>query len=448
MNERKAFYKELWRLMLPLAFQNMMMTLVSATDALVLARVDQNSVAAVSLATEVCFVMNLFTGTIIGGIAIMAAQYWGKGDKKTVENLMGMALRYNIVISLVFFLGAFFVPETLMGLYASDSALIEIGAGYLRIASWSYLLSAISQAYVCVMKLSGGASVCAAITTMTAVVDVIVDIFLVYGLWGVPRLGANGTAISTVAVCLVEFAGVVLYSHRKGRLHPKMQNLLFYAKTLERDFWRISLPVLAGNLVWGLGFSMSAAIMGHMGADAAAANSIAALLRNLFTCFIRGMGTGAGILIGNSLGSGNMAAAKVQGSRLFKASLVCGIFSGALFAGFSPLLSQFFILNATARLYLNQMVPIVSVYLVAQSVNVTVICGVFAAGGDTKFDAMITAITMWLVSLPLGFLGAFVFELPVAAVYLLVCLDEIVKAPWVLPRFRKYLWLQNLTRDL
>lgn len=443
MNEKQAFYKDLWKLMLPIAFQNLMMTLVSATDALVLARVDQYSVAAVSLAGEISFVMSLFLGAVIGGISIMAAQYHGKGDQMTVRNLMGMALRYNAAISLVFFLGARFMPETLMRIYTSDPGLIQIGAGYLKIVSYSYLLSAVSQCYLCIMKLSGGAAFAAGIATVTAVVDVSVDVFLVYVL----HMGANGTAISTVAVCFVELVGVIVYSHRKGRIHPGLQNLRYFSRDLERDTLKLSLPVLMGGLVWGVGYSLSAAIMGHISADASSAYAIAALVRKIFTCFIRGLGNGAGIIVGRDLGSGDLELARRNGTRLAKASIWCGLFSAGLFCLLSPLVLKFFILNEMTRVYLSQMTPICAVYLIAQSVSVTVICGVFPAGGDTRFDAEITAITMWLVALPLGCLCAFMFHLPVVVVYLAVCLDELTKVLFVYPRFKKYLWLKNLTRE-
>ncbi len=447
MDEKKQFYTDLRKLMIPIAFQNFMMTLVSATDALVLARVDQNSVAAVSLATEINFIMSLFIGTVVSGIAIMAAQYLGKGDRRTVKNLMGMAVRYNFAISLLFFLVAQFAPERLMMLYTSDSALIQIGAGYLKIAGWSYLLSALSQCYLCIMKISGGAGVSAMITTLTAVVDVVVDIVLVYGLFGVRRMGANGTAISTVVVCFIELLGVLIYSHQKDRFHPSFKNLCFFSKELETDFWKLSTPVLANHLVWGVGFSMNAAIIGHMGADAAAANSIASLIRNLFTCFIRGVGNGAGIMIGKSLGNNELELAKRNGVRLVKAAVVCGICSAAAISLLGPLVSRFFILNEIARRYLNQMIPVCAVYLIAKAINVTVVSNIFPAGGDTKYDAVSTAISSWLFSLPLGFLAAFVLELPVIVVYFIVSLDEIVKVPWLYPRFKKYYWLQNLTRD-
>ncbi len=444
MEEKRTFYKDLWKLMLPIAFQNLMMTLVSATDALVLARVDQYSVAAVSLATEITFVMNLFLGTVIGGISILTSQYQGKGDQNTVKNLMGMALRYNVLIALVFFVGARFFPEQLMGFYTNDPGLIQTGAGYLRIASWSYLLAAVSQCYLCVMKITGGAAFSAVIATVTALVDVSVDIYLVYGL----DMGANGTAISTVAVCLVELCGVVAYSFGKGRIRPGLKNLCYFSRELEADFRRLSFPVLMGQLVWGLGFSLSAAILGHVNADASSAYAIAALIRKIFTCFIRGLGNGAGIIVGRDLGSGDLELARRNGTRLARASIWCGLFSGALLSLLGPLVLKYFILNEATQGYLAQMLPICAVYLLAQSVSVTVICGVFPAGGDTIFDAEITAITMWLLALPLGCLSAFVLHLPVVVTYLAVCLDELTKVLFVYPRFKKYYWLKNLTREL
>ncbi len=441
--ERRAFYKDLWKLMIPLAFQNLMMTLVSATDALVLARIDQYAVAAVSLATEINFVMNLFLGTVVSCIAILAAQYLGKGDRITGEKLMAMCLRLNVAVAAVFFAGAFFAPRLLMGFYTSDAMLAEIGAGYLKIAAWSYLLTAVSQSYLCVMRIDGGAFFSAVIATATAVVDVALDIYLVYG----QGMGAKGTAITTVAVSAVELLGVMLFCHRKGHIHPKASSVFQFSKALEKDFWAITWPMLANYMVWGLGFSLCAAIMGRMGADASSAYAIAALVRKIFTCFIRGLGGGAAIIVGKDLGSGDLERAKRNGGRLFGAALVCGAASSVLFLLLSPAVLEFFRMNEATRTYLGQMMPIVAVYLIASAVCVTVINGVISAGGDTKFDARITALTMWVITLPISCLAAFVCHAPVAVVYLAVCLDELTKAFFVYPRFKKYLWLKNLTRD-
>lgn len=443
MNERKQFFKNLWVLMLPIAFQNLMATLVSATDSLVLAVTDQYSVAAVSLAGEISFVMHLFFDTVIGSISIMTAQYMGKGDARTVKNLLSMSLRYNFVIAFVFFIGAYFFPELLMRIYTPDPNLIAIGAEYLRIVSWSFLLCSVSHCYLCTMKASGGAAAAAVIAVATAVVDLGVDIILVNWL----KIGAKGTAYSTLAVNVVEFLGVILYSHRKNRIHPDLESLRHSSPELSSDFRKLSLPVLISSLVWGIGYSLSAAVMGHVGTDTSSAYSIATLIRGIFTCFMRGLGAGAGIIVGKDLGSGNIELAKRDGARLSKASVICGALSGLLFFFLAPLISQFFVLNDAARAYLNQMIPICSVYLFGLSITTTTITNIFPAGGDTRFDAQLTAITMWLITLPLACLAAFVFKLPVIFTFIALSLDELVKILFIYPRYKKYLWLKDLTRE-
>ncbi len=441
--QNKNFRKEILRLMLPIAFQNLMTTLVSATDALVLARVDQYSMASVSLAAEISFISSVFVGTVIIALSILAAQYKGKGDSRSVENLMGMALRYNLLISLVFFAGARFFPEGLMSIYTSDSLLLKVGTDYLKIASWSYLLSAVSQCYLCIMKLSGGARMTAVIAGITALMDVLVDVVLVYHF----HMGANGTACSTVVVSLIELIGVIQYSHRKNRTHPTAGNLLYHSPELSGDFRKVGFPVLIGYLVWGLGYSLSSAVMGHISADASSAYAVASVILNLFSCFIHGMGRGAAILIGKTLGGGNMEEAKQSGAWILNASLICGIFSALLLCMLGPLTLRFYILNDLTKTYLRQMLPIGAIYLLAQSVCVIMNDGVFSAGGDTKFDTQTTAFSMWVISLPLGCLAAFVLHMPVVAVYLALSLYQVLKAFFVYPRFRKYYWLKDLTRN-
>ncbi len=445
--DKKQFYKELAGIALPVALQNLMLALLSASDAIILGKLTQASVAAVSLASEVQFVMNLFLGTVIGGAAILAAQYWGKGDKNAVKLILSSALRCNFVISLLFFAAAFFAPEALMRLYTTDAELIFIGAEYLKIVSFSYLLSGVSQCYLCVMKVTGRAKKSAAIAVLAVAVDVTADVFFVYGLCGLPKLGSNGSALSTVVVCAAELIWVLIDSYKKGNIRPSRRSLFTISKPLARDLWKIDAPVLVSALVWGVGFSAYSAIMGRMGGDAAAAYSIAAVIKNLISCLCMGLGSGAGIMIGGLLGKNALDAARRAGARLSRLSLWCGLASAALVIALSPLIASFFILSETAAEYLRQMLAVCAAYLFAKSINVIVVCGIFPAGGDTRYDAISVALSMWLFAIPLGAVAAFALKWPVIIVYIIISSDEIIKIPWIYPRYRKYLWLKNLTRE-
>ena len=445
--ERKDFYKELFSLAIPIGVQNLLIALIGATDALMLGRLSQDSVSAVSLANQIVFIMNLFVGTVVGSGGVLIAQYWGKGDKAMTRNLFCMMLKWATGISFVFFALAMFVPETLMRVYTPEESLIEIGASYLRAVSVSYLFSGITQCYYLKMKVEGRASISVIISVVTLVTDVLLDLFLIYGLAGVPKLGANGSAYSTVTVEFIGLVWCIVESHRKDSIHPDWASFRWRSPVVTKDFLKIAYPMLGSALAWGLGFSLHSLIMGHMGSDATAAASITSVIQEIVSCVGKGVSAGAGIIIGKLLGQSLFDKAKTYGRKLCHVSFVLGGIHMLLLALIAPILAQLFILTDTARQYLIMMLIFMAAYLFAYSINTVVVCGIFMAGGDAKYDAISVFFASWCFSLPLALLGTFVFDWPVMVVYILMCADEIVKLPWLLPRYRKYIWLSNLTRE-
>ena len=216
-------------------------------------------------------------------------------------------------------------------------------------------------------------------------------------------------------------------------------------KRLRHDFWKYSSPVLGNEIVWGVGFTMYSVIMGHLGSDAVAANSIANIVKNLVACFCMGLGSGGGIMVGNELGAGRLDKAKEYGGRLCRLSVLCGVTSGIVLLALSPLILTVTDLSVTANAYLKWMLVMCSYYMVGKSVNGTTIAGIFCAGGDSRFGFLCDTVTMWCITVPLGFLTAFMLKLPVLAVYFIVNLDEIVKLPAVYRHYKKYKWVKDLT---
>lgn len=445
--ENKIFYKKLFALVLPIACQNLMSALIGASDALMLGMLNQESLSAVSLATQVQFVLSLFYAALTIGTTILAAQYWGKNDKNAVEHVLAFATKLSVLISTVFFLAALICPTLLMKIFTNEEILIQAGAGYLRIVSWSYLFTSISQIYLCVMKNSGRTvrSTIFGITPM--LLDIILNAILIFGFFGFSEQGIAGAAISTVIARFVELELVLLENRRKDVVRLKLSNVLHTDHVLKRDFWKYTSPVLANELVWGCGFTMFTVIMGHLGNDAVAANSYANIVKNLISCFCMGIGTGSGILIGNELGRGNLEAAKKEGRQLCRLAIISGVISGVIILLFIPvILSNVGNLTDTAHGYLLSMLFVCAYYMVAKAINSTTVAGIFCAGGDTKFGFLCDTIAMWVIIIPLGLLAAFVFNLPVIVVYVILNLDEFVKLPAVYLNYKKYNWLKNLTR--
>lgn len=260
-------------LALPLALQNLLNALVGASDALMLGRLTQDAIAAVSLANQINFVMSLFNGALIGAIGVLVAQYWGKEDSVNAKRFLCMAVRYVIAVSSIFSLLAHCLSEQLMTIFTSESELIDIGAAYLRIVSFSYIFAGVSQCFLMLMKVSGYAKMSVWISAIVVIVDMTMDFFLIYGIGPVPALGANGSAYSTIAVEFISLVWCVIWATRNKKIRLNAQSFLFFSKTFEKDTWKIIPGMLASSLSWGLSITMHAFILGHLGTDATAAAS-------------------------------------------------------------------------------------------------------------------------------------------------------------------------------
>ncbi|MBQ7396628.1 MAG: MATE family efflux transporter [Lentisphaeria bacterium] len=443
----RRFNRKLWSLMFPSTMQNLMLALVAAADAVMLGRLNQNSMAAVSLATQIQFIQNMLLWTVASGVSILGAQYWGKGDLRVMEKIFASSIRKSVVVSLVFFVGCFWYPHLLMKLFASDPVLIDIGAEYLRAASWSYLIAGTSQCYLSVMRVSDHVSRSAWISSGAVVMNIVFNAIFIFGLCGVPAMGAKGAAYATVVARVIELLWCIYSTLDKSYVKLRLSKLLSFDKLLEKDFWHYSLPVLGSSLLWGIGFTSYTAIMGHMGSDAAAANAVAAVARDLMCCLCNGLAIGCGILIGNELGAGRLELGKKYGERSMLFSVAIGLLSMAVILLSIPVVSKMVLLNEQAHKYMVGMFLILSVYMIGRCICTVVLNGVFYAGGDAKFDLHSLIVCMWGIALPCAFLGAFYFHFPVLVIYACTCLDEVGKVPWVIIHYKRYKWVRNITRD-
>lgn len=445
-SEKRIFYRKLWGLVFPIAIQNLMTALVSASDAFMLGFVSQTSLSAVSLATQIQFVHNLFMLALTIGATTLAAQYWGKGDTDSVEEILAIVLKISMAVSVVFFIAAMFFSGFLMRIFTNDIRLIQAGIPYLRIVSVSYLFMGFSQIYLCIMKNSGRTAKSTIYGSVAVVINIGFNVIFIFGLAGFPAMGIAGAALATTVSRALELLLTIYENMHRSLVCVRLKYIRNSSKKLKKDFWHYTTPVLGNELVWGCGFTMFSVIMGHLGSDAVAANSVANILKNIIACVCNGIGIGAGIIVGNELGKGEMERATEYGNRLFKLAVFAGAVSGLILLAVSPVLRIFTgSLSAQAHSYLKNMMYICTYYMIGKSVNATVIAGVFCAGGDTKFGLKCDAVTMWVILIPIGMITAFVLKLPIMVVYFIISMDEIIKLSAVYRHYKKYNWVRNLT---
>ncbi len=443
----KSLYKKLSVIVAPIAFQYLMSSLVTASDAFMLGFLDQNSLSASSLAGQVAFVFSLFYGAFVFGLTVLAAQYWGKGDKKTAEEVLAVTMRYSLIVGLIFTLATAFIPHLIMRIFTPDPLLIEAGADYLRMVSLSFVVTGFVETYFGMMKVCDRAILSSIIGSSAVVLNIILNALFIFGLGFFPEMGIEGAALATLIARISEAVVIIIVIGCKF-CPPLNIRLMLHSdnKELHKDYWKYTVPLLINQIGWGGGVTMYSVIMGHLGTDAVAANSIASIVRSMIASLCWGIASGVGIILGGMLGRNEFEEAKKAGGSFVRFSIWIGAASGVVILAITPLVLHFIHLEPQAQYYLKFMMFMAAYYIIGNSLNSTIISGVFPSGGDTKFGMLCDVITLWCVVVPLGMIGAFVLKLPVLAVAFILTLDEFVKIPAVYRHYMKYNWVRNITK--
>ena len=444
----RVFYRNVFALVVPMALQNLINVGVTAIDVVMLGKVGETALSGSSLAGQIQFIMMLLFFGITSGATVLTAQYWGKKDTRTIEKILGMGLSVSLVVAAVFTIAALLIPETLMRIYSSDVEVITEGARYLRIVGLSYLCIAVTQVYLNIMRSIERVLIATFVYFMSLVVNVVVNALLIFGLCGFPKLGIVGAAIGTLCARITETVMVLVYARTRNRdVRIRLYDMFHIDRVLLRDYMVYAMPVVLNELMWGLGSSANTAVIGHMGSAAVAANSVAQVARQLATVVVFGISNATAIYLGKTIGERQILHARAYAKRFVGLSLLLGTIGGGIILLAAPVAGANLELTEQAKQYMNFMFFVMSYFTIAQSVNTTMVVGVFRSGGDTRFGLIMDVSTMWGCSILIGAVAAFVLHASVQVVYVILMSDELIKIPICVYRYRTYKWLNNVTRE-
>lgn len=446
---RREFIWLATKLAIPIMIQNLISTLVNMSDTVMLGYVSQTAMSASSLANNFTFVLFCLYFGMSAATSVLCAQYWGKGDKTTVEKIVGLAFKLSVVTSVLFFAVSFFGARYVMYIFSDNPETIELGIKYLRVVSCTYLFMGISQVYTSALRSVGKV----VFPSVTCVVSLIVNVFLnatfIFGWFGMPKLGIIGVALGTVTARVVEAVMSIMYSLIKGDVRIRIKYIFGKSGVLFKDFLKIGLPAVANDVVWGLAASAFAAILGHIGDDMVAANAVAVMVVNVGAIACRGFANATTIVISTELGKNNIEQAKIYGGRMLRLTIAVSLIGGVVMLIIRPFMIQYYSdkLTETALSYLGTIMIMTIWRLVGEGINTCLICGCFRGGGDSKYGMIMDTVYMWGVAVPLMALAAFVFKLHPLWVYFIMSMDEFGKMPFVFHHYLKFKWMKNITRD-
>ncbi|EJT6500805.1 MATE family efflux transporter [Clostridium perfringens] len=444
----KRFYRLLFSIALPIAVQNLITFMVSMVDTLMVGALGEIQLSAVSIANNLFFVLTILMFGLAGGSNIMISQYWGKGNIKTIHKILAIMYRVCLLITGIFIFIALFLPKYFMGIFTTDKAVIDFGASYLRIVCIGYLFYSITNCTIMMLRSVKTVSISIIVYTASLVVNSILNWILIFGNLGAPELGIRGAAIATVCARITEFSIVLVFMFiYERKIGLKIEHLLKLDKEILKDYVGLCTPVLCNELLWAIGASMISVIVGRMGTEVVAANSINGVAHQFVTVFIFGMSNATAVIIGNTIGEGKKEKAKEYAYSIGIFSVVMGCISGLMLLLIKPFVVNFYNVSYSTKLIAMEIMTVTSGIIVFQSLASNFMMGVLRGGGDAKFVLINDLIFMWLVAIPGGFFVAFVLELPVALVFLVIKCDEILKSLTSVYRVISGKWVNDVTKD-
>ena len=387
----------------------------------------------------------LGTGSAVG---VLGSQYWGKKELQPVRKATSVGLLLGIILAAIMMVLVYFFPRQALGLLTNEQAVIDEGAKYLVIICFSYMLFAVSQNLLSALRSVETTWIGFWVNLVALVVNIVLNYGLIYGHFGLPEMGVEGAAIATLSARVVEFIIVVtyvLFFDKKIRWRPN--HLLHIDRTMLRDYIRVGMPLILANGIWGVAMSVQTAILGRMGDDAIAANSIATTIFQVVSVVCYASGNASSVIIGKTVGEGDIPRVKAYTKTLQIIYIGIGILTGlVLFASTDFIIGLYDVTPAAAQLA-RQFITVLSVSVVGTSYQCSCLTGIVTGGGDTRFVLINDLIHQWLIVIPSAFLSAFIFQWPLWITFLCLKSDQILKCFVAIVKVNRYKWIHKLTRD-
>lgn len=440
-----GFYKKLITIAFPVAMQSVIMVGVNLIDTIMLGKLGETALSASSLANQFIVLFIFMCMGISMGASVLTGRFWGASDMVSLKKVVTIAYRIGLGIALFFTVINFAFARQIMGFYSDEAPVVQAGTIYLRWSTATFLLMAMNTVSTNVIRSVGVNHISFIASLCSFFVNISANYVLIFGKFGFPEMGVAGAALGTVIARIAEASIMCIYVFRVDRkLCYRIKDLFGKCADMIQEFLRISIPVMLSDSLLGIGESVLAVIMGHIGSQFVAANAITGVVQRLSTIFISGMAHAGCIITTQTLGTKDVEAAKRQGTTM----LLIGTIVGILAAGFitmlkTPVINSYNITDDTKQIA-HHLMNAISFIVVFRSANTILAKGVLRGGGDTKFLVYADTSLMWLIAIPLGAAAGLWLKLPSFWIYTCLYSDQILKAVWCTYRLRSGKWIKKI----
>lgn len=446
----REYFAGLVRVALPIATQSLVMSSLNMVSVVMIGQLGETELAAVGLAGQIFFLVNLILFGIGSGAAMFTAQLWGKGDVPNIRRVLGLSIKLGVAGAAIFWALAIFAPQAALGFYTEDPAVVALGAAFLRIFGWSYPFFAITFAYAFVLRSTGNVRLPVAVTIFALSLNTALAYGLIFGNFGLPKMGVEGAAwaglVARMAECLLMV--IAVYWRRDNPAAASLRDIFEFDAKFTAAVMVPVLPVIANEFLWSMGITTYNAIYARVGTDAIAAiNIVGAIDQLAFVGFI-GLGNATAILVGNLIGKGEKEQAFRYAGRSLGLQILTGVLVGLLVYLLADGIFSLYNVDPSVIESARALLVIMASAIWLRAANMVMIVGILRSGGDTRFSLVLDGLVIWVVGVPLAALAAFVLRWPVELVYLVALAEELTKFGFGLWRFYSRKWINDLAQAI
>ncbi|MBQ7835776.1 MAG: MATE family efflux transporter [Clostridia bacterium] len=449
----RPFWKTALSLAIPIALQNLLSASFSLVDTFMVAKLGGDHLAAMGMAGQWSWLLNIFIFGLVSGTSLFIAQYWGIKDIRSIHRTGGIAITSAVIISSLFTVIGTARPDFIISAFSRTPTIVQFGSEYLSIASFSYPAVALNLIFCAILRSTEKVKLPVVVSLFTAVLNAILNYCLIFGVFIFPEMGIKGAALAT---CISSWAGTVLLIiisiYTKNILIAPFKDIFGFTSKHVRIFYKRALPVIFNEAAWGLGTVVTNAIFANMGDDYYTGFTIFKTFDNIAYVFLIGLCNACSVMIGKSIGSGKIVRAKEDAWRFTAIMPLTCIVVGGTVAVFREFFVNAFTSGAEyTPAAVSAAIGCLLIYgleMPLRNIPYLMVVGIFRPGGNSKLAMICDLICLWILAIPSTLIMAFVINLPFVYVFMLMLLfEDIPKATLCMIFFIKDRWINPVTEE-
>lgn len=446
----RDFYRLLIPMFLMITLQNVVAYSVNMTDNMMLGHYSQVALNGATTVNQIFFMVQQIGLAIGEGLVVLASQYWGERRLGPIRSVTGIALKLSLISGIVMVLICAVMPDLLIRIFTPDVAVISEGVAYLNIIKYTFVLFLLSNTLMAALRSVEVVKISFMISLISLIINAGINYTLIYGRFGFPEMGIRGAAIGTLIARIIELLIVVFYVWKKDdRLKLFSERFLQPDRQLREDYRKAFVPILIANMLWAVSIPIQTGILGRLSSNAMAANSVATTFYQYLKVVVTAMSATAAVVMGKAVGEGDMQKVRMDARTISLLSFLIGIVLAViLYILRLPLLSIYSGLQPEALKLAEQLIILLCFVMIGMSYQMPVAGGLMRGAGDVSFTAKMNLVALWCIAMPLSFMAAFWWKLPVVLVVLCIQSDQIFKCLPVWLHFRKYNWIKKRTQEV